>query len=154
VIYRGSKPNPALGRNFEALPPLEWLARMADHIPDAGKHRTLFYGHYANRVCGARSTRPADPASQDAESEDTRKRRCTRSWARLIARVHQADPLTCRKCGAKLTLVAYFTDGVSIRRILDHLGLSTAPQDRTPPHEPPDIVRVPVDDEGRELPAS
>jgi hypothetical protein len=25
------------------MDPLEWLARMADHIPDPGKHRTLFY---------------------------------------------------------------------------------------------------------------
>jgi hypothetical protein len=33
VLYR-SKLNPFLGRNFEALDPLEWLARMSDHIPD------------------------------------------------------------------------------------------------------------------------
>jgi hypothetical protein len=49
VLYR-SKMNPRLGRNFEAMDPLEWLARMADHIPDAGKHRTHFYGFYASRV--------------------------------------------------------------------------------------------------------
>jgi len=24
--------NPSLGRNFEALDPLEWLARMSDHL--------------------------------------------------------------------------------------------------------------------------
>jgi len=41
---KGLKHNPALGRNFETMDPLEWLARMADHIPDTGKHRTLFYG--------------------------------------------------------------------------------------------------------------
>jgi hypothetical protein len=33
-----------LGRNFEALDPLEWLARMSDHIPDPGQHRTILYG--------------------------------------------------------------------------------------------------------------
>ena len=43
VIYKGLKLNPTLGRNFETMDPLEWLARMADHIPDPGKHRTLFY---------------------------------------------------------------------------------------------------------------
>ena len=31
-----------LGQNFVAMDPLEWLARMSDHIPDPGKHRTLF----------------------------------------------------------------------------------------------------------------
>ena len=47
--------NPSLGRNFEAMDPLEWLARLADHIPDPGRHRTHFYAHYANRVHGERS---------------------------------------------------------------------------------------------------
>ena len=39
-VYR-SRMNPALGRNFEAMDPLEWLARLADHIPDPLRHRTL-----------------------------------------------------------------------------------------------------------------
>ena len=38
VLYR-SRMNPSLGRNFEALDPLEWLARISDHIPDPGQHR-------------------------------------------------------------------------------------------------------------------
>ncbi len=47
--------------------------------------------------------------------------------------------------------LAYITDTVAIRRILDHLGL------RPPEKPPPDVrevVRVPVDDEGREIGAS
>jgi hypothetical protein len=40
VLYR-SRMNTSLGRNFEALDPLEWLARMSDHIPDPGQHRTI-----------------------------------------------------------------------------------------------------------------
>jgi len=55
-LYR-SKMNPFLGRNFEAMDPQEWLARLADHIPDTGKHRTHFYAYYANRVRGQRSRR-------------------------------------------------------------------------------------------------
>ncbi len=42
--------NPALGRNFEAMDPLEWLARISDHIPDPGQHRTIFYGEYSSRA--------------------------------------------------------------------------------------------------------
>jgi hypothetical protein len=45
-------------------------------------------------------------------------------------------------------VVAYVTDSLAIRRILDHLDLS-------PPEKPPpdirDVVAVPVDDEGREI---
>ena len=47
-------------------------------------------------------------------------------------------------------MVAYITDSLAIRRILDHLDLS-------PPEKPPpeirDVVRVPVDEEGREIEA-
>jgi putative transposase len=90
VLYR-SKMNPFLGRNFEALEPLEWLARMSDHIPDPGKHRTHFYAHYANRV---RGERPSEALGhQKHEEEQSKKRRCPPSWARLIAKVFQTDPL-------------------------------------------------------------
>lgn len=56
VVYRALRTNPSLGANFVALDPLEWLARIADHIPDPGKHRTLFYAYQADpltcRHCG------------------------------------------------------------------------------------------------------
>jgi len=85
--HRALKPNPRLGANFVAMDPLEWLARISDHIPDPGKHRTLFYAHHA-------------------------------------------DPLTCRKCGGKLRIVAYIHSHVAIRKILAHLGLSPPEQER------------------------
>ena len=60
----------------------------------------------------------------------------------------QADPLVCKRCGGPLEIVAYITDSVAIRQILDHLDLS-------PPEKPPpdirDVVQVPVDEEGREI---
>jgi hypothetical protein len=130
--------NPSLGRNFEAMDPLKWLARLADHIPDAGKHRTHFYAHYANRVRGERP--PEELTSHADDQEQPKKRRCSPSWARLISKVFHADPLVCNRCGGPLTVVAYITDTVAIR-----------------PKPPPDlreVVRVPVDDEGREIVAN
>ena len=40
----------------------------------------------------------------------------------------------------RMSVVAFLTDQLSIRRILDHLGLSTPPQDRPPPVR--EILRV------------
>jgi len=53
------------------------------------------------------------------EEEQPKKRRCSSSWARLIAKVFQADPLVCKRCGGPLKVVAYITHTVAIRRILD-----------------------------------
>jgi len=47
--------------------------------------------------------------------------------------------------------VAYITDEVAISRILDHLGLTSSPQERPPPTR--ELVRVPLDEEGREIQA-
>jgi len=122
VLYR-SRMNPSLGRNFEAMDPLEWLARLADHIPDAGKHRTHFYAHYANRV---RGERPSEKLGhQKHEEEQLKKRRCSPSWARLIAKVFRRIRSSVDAAGP-LKVVAYITDTVAIRRILDHLGLQPA----------------------------
>jgi Transposase zinc-binding domain/Putative transposase len=132
VLYR-SRMNPSLGRNFEALDPLEWLARMSDHVPDPGQHRTLFYGEYANRVRGA-GRRPEPDTALTAETPP--RRRSSPSWARLIARVYQLDPLVCLRCGQRMSILAFVTDQHSIRRILEHFGLPPPELDRplsTPP---------------------
>ena len=102
------------------MDPREWLARLADHIPDTGKHRTHFYGFYASRVRASR--REKEGSELPVEAAPT-KRRCPPSWARLISKVYQADPLVCKGCAGPLEIVAYITDELSIRRILDHLGL-------------------------------
>jgi len=64
---------------------------------------------------------------------------------------NQAEPLVCERCGGPLKIVAYITDTVAIRRILEHLGL-------TPPEKPPpevrEILRVPVADGEREIGAN
>ncbi len=93
VIYKALKHNPTLGRNFETMDPLEWLARMSDHIPDPGRHRTRFYAYYAHRVRGDRTA--PEPAQPEVEEKPAKKRRCSASWARLISKVFHVDPLTC-----------------------------------------------------------
>jgi hypothetical protein len=119
---------------------------MSDHIPDPGKHRTLFYAYYANRVRGERAR--AEPGEDEVGEKTPKRRRCSPSWARLISKVFDVDPLTCRKCGGKLKIIAYLHDRFAIRKILDHLGLSEPEEERPPP---PDVRYVPVDEEGREI---
>jgi hypothetical protein len=66
------------------------------------------------------------------------RKRCSPSWARLIAKVYQVDPLLCVRCGRRMSMVAFVTDAFAIRRILDHLGLSTPKRKAAaPPRGPP-----------------
>ena len=71
VIYRALKPNPRSAQNFVAMDPLEWLARITDHIPDPGRHRRLFYAYYANRVRGERAAR--EPGAEPARDKPQKK---------------------------------------------------------------------------------
>jgi hypothetical protein len=57
----------------------------------------------------------------------------------------------CRRCGGKIKIVAYIHDTVAIRRILEYLGLT--PPEAKPPPQAKVIVRVPLDEEGREISA-
>ena len=55
----------------------EWLARLADHIPDPGRHRTHIYAHYANRVRGERP--PEEVTSHGDEPKPPKKHPCSPS---------------------------------------------------------------------------
>ncbi len=129
VIYR-SRMNPSLGRNFEAMDPLEWLARLSDHIPDPRQHRTLFYGEYSSRVRGCGE--PTKPAAEVGEEHKPR-RRTSPSWGRLIAKIYHVDPLVCTRCGKRMGVVAFVTDSAAIGKILDHLGLTNPEAEKPPP---------------------
>ena len=51
-------------------------------------------------------------------------------WAMLLARIYESAPLTYTHCGADMQIIAFVTDGVSVHRILAHIGGRVAPQCR------------------------
>ncbi len=55
-----------------------------------------------------------------------------RSWAQLIKRIYEVDPLVCPKCGSEMKVVAFIIDHVVVDKILRHLervevGLARGP---------------------------
>jgi hypothetical protein len=69
---------------------------------------------------------PDSPAQHFA-----RQRR--RSWARLLKKVYEVDPLRCPRCGNRMEIVAFIEEWTVIRKILQHLGLWERPQRAPPP---------------------
>ena len=67
----------------------------------------------------------------DSGEEFARGRR--RSWARLIKKVYEADPLVCPRCSGPLIIISLIGDAPVIEKILRHLKLWDRPV-RPPPH--------------------
>lgn len=103
------------------------------------------YVYYANRARGARAKEKK--LREVGTAEAPKKRPCSPTWARSIAKVYHADPFTCRKCGGPMKIVAYIRDHFTVKKILDHLGLSPPEIERPPPG----LRYVPLDHEGRVL---
>ncbi|MBM3292400.1 hypothetical protein FJY84_06945 [Candidatus Bathyarchaeota archaeon] len=66
------------------------------------------------------------------ENEECSKS-CSKSWARLIKKIYEVDPLTCPKCKGQMRIIAFIEDYKVIRKILDWLGIDEFKRDRPPP---------------------
>ncbi len=60
-----------------------------------------------------------------------------RSWARLIKKVYEADPLICRRGSGPLKVISLIGDAPVIEKILRHLKLWDQPERPPPPPAPP-----------------
>jgi hypothetical protein len=160
VIYRAEKaacrafPDPrreglAAGtkRNFQVLSALEFLAEFTQHIPPKGAHLIRYYGWYSNKSRGMR--RKAEEARRAALAGGTGSAsvslrpdaagRCDQTWAMLIKRVYEVDPLACPQCGGTMKVLAFIEppQGAVIEKILRHCGLWRASSPRAPPGDAP-----------------
>lgn len=124
-------------RNFQVLGPLDFIAEFTQHIPPKGSHLVRYYGFYSNKARGMRKKAEAqivNPAVAN-EASDTPAPRCNRTWAMLIKRIYEVDPLACPKCGGVMKVVSFIEPPQAqvIERILKHCGLWQEPVSRPPP---------------------
>jgi hypothetical protein len=140
-------PHPLTGNTVLVLDALDWIHAICQQIPDRGQHLYRYYGAYSNRTRKAlpqnnltqtRVTFPELPESDfDKPSPDSSSSRA--SWARLIRKVFEVDPLLCGKCGAEMKIIAVLTDPKVVDRIILHLQ-QTDPA--TAPRAPPPISHL------------
>ena len=142
-------------RNFQILDPLDFLAEFTQHIPPKGAHLVRYYGWYSNKARGMRRKVAAAAAKARGESGSgeplsaVQPPRASQTWAMLIKRVYEVDPLQCMKCGGTMKVVAFIEppQGEVIEKILRHCGLWDPASPPRPPPEEEGLVYVP-DDEG------
>jgi len=151
VIYQAEKqacrafPDPqgdgtqaGVPRNFQILSPLDFLAEFTQHIPPKSSHRIRYYGWYANKSRGMRKKVAAEAVTDTGEPEPSASAatRCSQTWAMLIKRVYEVDPLFCPECGGQMKIVSFIEPPQAdvIEAILTHCGLSLRS-----PRAPPEV---------------
>lgn len=80
-------------------------------------------------------------ASAEASSESDQiasaaaATRCSQTWAMLIKRVYEVDPLCCPECGGQMKVVSFIEPPQAdvIEAILTHCGLWQPSRSRVPP---------------------
>ncbi len=76
----------------------------------------------------------------------------SKTWARLIAKVYEVDPLKCEGCGAQIKLVAFIKDAISITKILTHLREDVEALKMQRARAPPEEVQVENEIDGYQEP--
>jgi hypothetical protein len=114
----------------ETLDILEFLARVITQIPEPRKHGVHYFGAYSSKARAYRKKRSftlqalgtGHTSASQHEPKLSQKRRAAlrKSWAQLIRRVYQTDPLKC-DCGGTFRVISFITEHKVIRKILDHL---------------------------------
>ena len=69
----------------------------------------------------------------------------------MIAKVYQVDPRVCTRRAKRMSVVGFVTDSAAVRRILDHLGLSSPEAEKPPPLR--EALRVAEQGDGWGVPA-
>jgi ribosomal protein S27E len=118
VVYRSKR-----GETTKSFPAMEWLAAMCSHIPNRGEQMVRYYGWYSNVSRGKRQMAGKDddvPCILEPQ-EDSKAFR--KSWARLIQKIYEVDPLVCPRCQGIMRIISFIEDKQVIRAILEHLGI-------------------------------
>lgn len=107
--------------------PVEFLARLTPHVPLKWESTTRYYGEYSHRRRGERKKKEPNPESQDTTVhtllEPIETRKASRTWAALIKKIYEVDPLICKQCGGTMKIIAFVQDPHEVKSLLSSLHL-------------------------------
>ena len=127
VIYKSK-----YGKDVAEFDPLQWLAALVSHIPDRGAQTVHYYGAYSNVTRGKLKKEKVEPEFHIIEDDSPGG--LNRSWARLIQKIYEVDPLACPKCSGTMRIIAFIEDYKVVKKILDYVGIYEFSKKRAPPN--------------------
>lgn len=139
INYRLPKPCHT-GKTFIQLEPVEFIERISHFIPYPRRHRRHYHGVLApsspqRMLVTDNAQKQLDNAPQTMQETREKISKVSKSWAQLISRVYEVDPLICSNCGKKIKIIAFVTQPEHIRRILNGISWPTDIPEFDPPYE-------------------
>jgi hypothetical protein len=92
------------GKDIAEFEPLEWMAALVSHIPDRGAQTIRYLSLYSNATRGRLKKEDSQPEYHIIKDDSYGG--LNRSWARLIQKIYEVDPLICSCCGGKMKIIA------------------------------------------------
>jgi hypothetical protein len=137
IIYK-TKYNVYWKENIKLFKANDFIAELTQHIPPKHKHLIRYYGLYSSRTKGKANkdgslarfrcnAAPRKKFSQEPETETISNKASRLSWARLIQKVYEVDPLVCPKCGSEMKVIAVIIDPFEVNTILEFLKRNNVP---------------------------
>jgi len=141
VIFK-TKYNAYFKENLKVFDAVEFIGQTVQHIPIPRIRLIRYYGLYSSKSRGkwkdwdhvarlAPLGWKEQNGTEKQEEDDNNNESCNEdnvssnknkaSWARLITKIYEVDPLVCPKCGSEMRIIAVITDGYEINKILKHL---------------------------------
>ena len=117
----------------------EFMALLAGHIPSPYETITFYDGIYSSSYRGKERKEKREDAMEIEKIKG--KAKASASWARLIHKIFEVDPLLCPNCGKAMKIIALITNHQEIKKILKHIGEETK---KAPPL--PAITRYELED--------
>ena len=102
VVYTSK--DGATTKNFLTL---EWLAAMCLHIPNRGKQMVRYHGYYSNVSRGKLQKEGLDEAISCILEPQGNENAFRKSWARLIQKIYEVDPLIRPKCQGTMRIISF-----------------------------------------------
>ena len=82
-----------------------------------------YYGYYSNVCRGKRKKEDSDDVIPHIIEDSNISPAQRKSWARLIQKVYETDPLICPKCAGSMKIIEFIEQPEIVRKILKHVGL-------------------------------
>ena len=99
VIYKSKSGNDT--KEFDSV---DFIASVCSHIPNKNEQMVRYLGFYSNVCRGRRKKQGIAESEYVIEGEEYNKG-ANKSWARLIKKIYEVDPLVCSKCGGNMRII-------------------------------------------------